>query len=187
MLSFDTEPVLRGPRLTLAPLRKTDRNGLHDAASDPLIWAMHPATTRHRRDIFDPYFDFLISAGGTLAVRDGVTIIGCSRYYPVPDQPGAWGIGFTFLDRAHWGGGWNREMKSLMLSHLLTDQPHAWFHIAPGNIRSQIATTRLGAQHQYDADLALGGPPKPTRCYAMTAHDWRDATGTDLFTAGEPV
>ena len=113
-------------------------------------------------------------------LADSGEIIGCSRLYAVPDQPGDWGIGFTFLRRSHWGGGWNREMKRLMVGHVLRQHERVWFHIAPENYRSQIATTRLGARFQYDADLALGGAPTRMKCYVMTADDWTGAGGAPL-------
>ena len=87
MPEFDIQPVLERARLTLRPLAAPDRDGLYAAASDPAIWAQHPARHRHERAVFDPYFDFLLSAGGTLAVcnRAQDQIVGCSRFYAVPD------------------------------------------------------------------------------------------------------
>lgn len=179
---FDVQPTLTGARLGLRPLAAGDRAGLFAAAGDPAIWAQHPAATRHEAATFDPYFDFLLGAGGTLAALETQSgrIVGCSRFYPVPDHPGEFGIGFTFLARSHWGGGWNREMKHLMVAHALHHVPRIWFHIAPGNLRSQIATTRLGARFAYDADLDLVGGPAANKCYTMTAGDWIDATGIAL-------
>ncbi|MBJ3761438.1 GNAT family N-acetyltransferase [Maribius pontilimi] len=178
MLDFDPQPVLTGERLSLRPLRASDRDGLYHAASDPLVWEQHPASTRHQRDVFDPYFDELLASKGTLCVRTDGTVIGCSRYYPVPAHPGEWGIGYTFLDRAHWGGAWNREMKTLMLRHAFASLPRVWFHIAQDNLRSQIATTRLGAEYQYDEALDMGVPMK---AYTLTPDQWRAATGIDLM------
>ena len=79
---FDDQPTLEGKTLRLSPLVADDREGLYAAAADPLIWAQHPARTRAERATFDPYFDFLLSAGGTLAVRSKATgqIIGCTRF-----------------------------------------------------------------------------------------------------------
>ena len=174
MADFDIQPTLVGARLSLRPMTAADRDGLYDAARDPAIWAQHPARTRHQREVFDPYFDFLLGAGGTLIARDVAqdTIIGCSRYYAAPDQPRDWAIGFTFLAAAYWGGSWNRDMKSLMLDHAYQSVQHVWFHIAPDNTRSQIATTRLGATFEYEADLELGGAIVPTKCYLLRKTDW---------------
>ena len=180
-MGLDNVPVLNGPRLTLRPLVEADRDALHAAAADPLIWEQHPARTRYLRATFDPYFDSLRDAGGTLVAREGDVVVGCSRFYPVPDHPGEWAIGFTFLARSHWGGGWNREMKALMAGHVLAHHPRVWFHIAPDNLRSQIATTRLGARHAYDADLDTGTGPVPYKCYTLTVADWTHATGAPLL------
>jgi RimJ/RimL family protein N-acetyltransferase len=174
-MMFDDAPALQGARLTLSPLRAEDRAGLHAAARDPRTWEQHPARERWRPEVFDPYFDFLLAAGGTLVARLGDEIIGCSRYYPVPDQPGDIAIGFTFLDCRHWGGAMNREMKALMLEHAFASFDRVWFHIAPANLRSQIATTRLGAVWQHDAALDLGFGLSVTKCYVLTRAAWRSS------------
>lgn len=173
-MSFDDQPTLTGPRLTLSPLASSDKADLRGAASEPRTWEQHPARDRYKPEVFDPYFDFLLAAGGTLCARQGDRVIGCSRYYSVPDQPEI-GIGFTFLTCTHWGGGWNREMKRLMVEHGFRSFDRIWFHIAPDNTRSQVATTRLGAVWRYDADLDLGFGPAATKCYEMTPESWEAA------------
>jgi len=181
---FDPQPSLTTARLSLRPLLAGDREGLFAAASDPEIWAQHPAPDRFRREVFDRYFDFLAGTGRTLVVSETRSgeIIGCSQYYPVPDHNGEVGIGFTFLARAWWGGAWNREMKAAMVAHVLKTQPRVWFHIGPDNKRSQIATTRLGARFAYDARLDLGSGASDYKCYTLTAQDWAAATGSALDT-----
>ena len=184
MTTFDANPTLDCDRLHLRPLQEADRDALYAAASDPETWAQHPASNRHEKEVFYPYFDYLLESGGTLAVvvKETDEIIGCSRFYPVPDHPGEYGIGFTFLARSHWGGSWNKEMKSLMVAHVLGHFERVWFHIAPNNQRSQIATTRLGAQFAYDAELQVGLSPAMTKCYTLTKDDWEEATGIKLST-----
>lgn len=180
--TLDISPTLLGARISLRPISEDDREPLYLAANDPAIWAQHPASNRHERSVFDPYFDNLLGAGGTLVARELATdrVIGCSQFYEVPDQPGEYGIGFTFLARSHWGGQWNREMKALMVAHVLRTCPRVWFHIGPENMRSQIATTRLGAQFVYDADLEIGLVVGPYKCYTLTIEDWLTATGQSL-------
>ena len=172
--SFDLQPTLTGPTLALRPLGRADLEGLYAAASDPGVWAGHPATNRFERAAFTPYFDFLLAAGGTLAIRDRPSgaIIGCSRYYVAPDTPEAIAIGFTFLARAFWGGAANFELKRLMLGHAFESFPAVWFHIAPTNIRSQKATAKLGAEHVRTATLDLAGTPAEWMCYRLTREDW---------------
>ncbi|WP_210270233.1 GNAT family N-acetyltransferase [Aureimonas sp. ME7] len=171
---FDDQPTLVGPTLDLRPLVSGDLDALHAAASDPLTWAGHPATERYKRENFEPYFRQLVALGGTLAVEDRAAgrIIGCSRYYVAPDQPDAISIGFTFLDRSHWGGATNRELKTLMLTHAFASFDAVWFHIAPSNIRSQKATAKLGARHVYDAVLDLAGTPTPWQCFRLDKAEW---------------
>lgn len=174
MTAFDVSPVLESPTLRLRPLTGADREPLFAAANDPEIWAQHPSKDRYQRPVFDPYFDFLLRSGGALAAIEAESgvVIGCSRFYAVPDHPGEVGIGFTFLARPYWGGRWNREMKRLMLRHAFSRLPRVWFHIGPDNLRSQIATTRLGAVFAYDAELAISQKPALMKCYWLTQAGW---------------
>ena len=118
-MAFSAKITLQSDALLLRPLESEDFEGLYAAASDPETWAGHPAKTRHERDVFRPYFEMLLTLGGTLVVEDRAqgSIIGCSRYYTAPDMPGTIAIGFTFLNNRYWGGVWNFEMKRLMLGH----------------------------------------------------------------------
>ncbi|MFR0690345.1 GNAT family N-acetyltransferase [Enterobacterales bacterium AE_CKDN230030158-1A_HGKHYDSX7] len=177
MTAFDDQPTLFGDTLHLRPLRADDFDALYAAASSPQTWAGHPAKDRHRREIFEPYFQFLVQAGGCLLILDRCTgeAIGCSRYYPVPDQPQDIGIGFTFINHRYWGGATNRELKTLMLDHAFQRFERVWFHIAPSNIRSQKGTTKLGAERVYEAELDLSGTPAPWLCYELPRERWDSA------------
>jgi RimJ/RimL family protein N-acetyltransferase len=178
--TFDDAPTLTGSHLTLAPLRTADLTELRAAAADPNIWAQHPSTDRHTPEGFDAYFAMLLVGGGTLCARETAAgrAIGMSRFYPAPDRRAEWSIGFTFLVRSHWGGAWNREMKALMLGHAFATEPRVWFHIAPGNLRSQVATTRLGAVFSHEATLDLGRGASPSLAYVLTPDAWVAATST---------
>ncbi|WP_299846395.1 GNAT family N-acetyltransferase [uncultured Roseovarius sp.] len=173
-MAFDAQPVLRSDRLLLRPLEADDYKGLHAAASDPETWAGHPAKNRHESEVFRPYFNFLLRAGGTLGIEDvsAEHIIGCSRYYTAPDMPCSISIGFTFLNHRYWGGAWNFELKKLMLGHAFQSFDEVWFHIDPTNIRSQTATRRLGAEHVYDIGLDLSGVEAPWKCYRLQKAAW---------------
>ena len=172
--TFDPQPTLVGKGLALRPLRLGDLPGLYDAASDPETWAGHSVKDRFRIEVFEPYFRFLLDSGTTLAILDRRTdrLIGCSRYYVAPDQVGDIAIGFTFLDRAYWGGRTNAELKGLMLGHAFATFKTVWFHIDPTNVRSQKATAKFGAQHAYDAELDLSGKPARWMCFRLDAADW---------------
>ncbi len=171
---FDAQPELASSLLALRPLKSEDFDELFAAAGHPEVWASHPAKDRYKRDVFEKYFAFLLNTKSTLAVIDQASgrIIGCSRYYEAPDQPGSISIGFTFLNHAFWGGGVNFELKRLMLDHAFKSFSEVWFHIAPNNIRSQKATSKLGAEHAYDATLNLSGTASPAMCFRLGKDTW---------------
>jgi N-acetyltransferase len=171
---FDRQPALCGSTLRLRPLADSDLEGMYQAASDPDIWAGHPAKDRHERQVFEPYFASLLATKTALAVIDieSGKIVGGSSYYTPPDLPDGIAIGFTFLVRAKWGGAANRELKGLMLEHAFKTYDTVYFHIATSNIRSQTATLKLGAEHLYDAELNLSIAPRLWKCYGLTRAQW---------------
>lgn len=175
-VDFDPQPRLKGRTLDLRPLAAQDFEELYAAASDPTVWAGHPIKNRHEREVFAPYFDFLLAKKSTLAVRTLETgeIVGCSSYYTAPDRLGTVSIGFTFLAADYWGGAANFEVKQLMIQHILKMLDEVWFHIDPANIRSQKATAKLGAAYQYEATLNLGGTPAPFKTYCLTRAAWEE-------------
>ena len=179
---LDPQPTLRGETIRLRPLAEADREALWQAIRDPLIWEQHPARNRHERPVFERYFAFLLSTGGTLVVEDRAgRVIGTSTFYGEPPDGTPEGsgdarerpsIGFTFLAREHWGGGTNFELKRLMLDHLFAHADTAWLHIGPDNIRSQRATGRLGARYVRDATLNTTGAPALTQCWRLDRDAW---------------
>lgn len=180
-MSFDDQPDLIGPNLRLRGLHESDRKALYHAASAPQNWAGHPVPDRYKPAVFNPYFDGLLAAGGTLVVieRARDQIIGCSRYYVAADAPGDIGIGFTFVHHSHWGGSVNFEMKSLMLGHAFETFERVWFHIDPSNIRSQKATAKLGVAECDDMELDLGSGLLRWKRYCLGKEAWllRNQTG----------
>ena len=173
-MNFEDQPHLTGETLTLAPMTAEDFEPLYLAASDPGIWAGHPVKDRHKRDVFRPYFDFLLTAGGSLVARDinSKAVIGCSKYYVAPARPDDIAIGFTFLARAYWGGASNFDLKRAMVDHALKSFGSVWFDIDPVNFRSQAATLKIGAVHRYDCEMILAQDPYMWKCYELTARNW---------------
>ena len=121
---MDRQPVLEGERLLLRPLQPDDWAALFAVASDPEIWAIHPAHDRWQEPVFRAFFDEALENGGALAVIDRASgaIVGPSRWQGHdPADGGSVEIGWTFLARSHWGGAFNPELKRLMLAHRLPD------------------------------------------------------------------
>ena len=171
---FNNRPELSDRHFTLRPLREDNREALAAAAADPGIWAGHPVKDRFKRDVFDPYFDFLLSAGGALAIREAETdrVVGCSRFYSSSDILGCVAIGFTFLTRDHWGGDANRRVKRMMLNHAFSDFDAVWFHIAPDNLRSRKATEKLGAALVDIGSFRLTNETAEWARYRLTREVW---------------
>ncbi len=143
---FDLQPTLIGELLGLRPMQQEDFDDLYAVASDPLVWAQHPAMDRYKIEIFKQLFREGIDSGGALVAidsRDG-GIIGSSRFHGYDPARSEIEIGWTFLARSHWGGAYNREMKRLMLEHAFRFVDSVVFLVAAQNFRSQRAMEKIG-------------------------------------------
>ena len=147
-MDFDLQPKLKGRLIELRPLQAEDFESLFAAASDPLIWEQHPARDRYKREVFQKFFDGAIESGGAFAVidRESGRIIGCSRYCNLDPVEHEVEIGYTFLERAFWGGAYNGELKKLMLEHAFHFVDRVLFLVGENNLRSQKALQKIGAR-----------------------------------------
>lgn len=146
---MDRQPSLEGSTLLLRPLCPDDWDALFAVASDPLIWEVHPEHDRWQEPVFRIFFADALAHRGALAVtaRDSGRIIGSSRYQAYdPADGGSVEIGWTFLERALWGGAANREMKRLMLEHAFRFVDRVDFRVGEDNIRSRAAMSRIGGR-----------------------------------------
>lgn len=146
---MDWQPVLEGERLLLRPLRPEDWADLFAVASDPEIWAIHPAHDRWQEGVFRAFFDEALTQRGAVAVIDKASgrIIGSSRWQGHdPADGGSVEIGWTFLARSHWGGAFNFELKRLMLTHALRRVERVLFRVGETNWRSRRAMEKIGGQ-----------------------------------------
>ncbi|MBX9897901.1 MAG: GNAT family N-acetyltransferase [Qipengyuania sp.] len=148
---MDRQPTLEDERLLLRPLRPDDWGALWTIASDRELWAVHPANDRWREPVFREFFADALAQGGALAAIEKSTgrVIGSSRFqeYEPANASGHGGsveIGWTFLARDHWGGGYNAEMKRLMLAHALASVERAVFVVGEDNVVSRRAMEKIG-------------------------------------------
>jgi len=153
-MQFDLQPTLKSELLELRPLRPGDFDALFAAASDPLIWEQHPESDRYKREVFQKYFDGAIESRGAFAIieRKSGWIIGSSRYCHLNPAEREVEIGWTFLERAFWGGRYNRELKSLMLDHAFRFVDRVVFVVGENNLRSQKALEKIGARFLKKSD-----------------------------------
>ena len=173
-MEFELQPTLQGKLLVLRPLAPQDFDALFRAASDPLLWEQHPEPARYSREVFEKLFAGAMESGGALAVVERATgrIIGSSRYANLDPRQSEVEIGWTFLERAFWGGACNREMKSLMLAHAFRFVERVVFVVGENNLRSQKALQKIGAKFLRRGDRpAQDG--SPNLVFAITRGDLR--------------
>ena len=158
-MAFDLQPTLEDEFVSLQPLKETDFEALYKIASDPLVWAQHPNPNRHKKDVFEVFFQGAMESKSAFLIIDKLTNmpIGTSRYYDL-DKNGLYVVvGYTFLARTHWGTTYNRATKILMLNHAFKFVNSVIFHIWEENLRSQTAIIKLGARKVHELEMAYYG------------------------------
>ena len=160
---MDRQPVLEGERLLLRPLTPGDWDALFAVASDPDVWALHPAHDRWQEPVFRAFFDDALANEGALAVIEKASgqIVGSSRFQGYdPADGGSVEIGWSFLARRLWGGGYNAEMKRLMLAHALWQVERVLFRVGADNVVSRGAMKNIGGHLTDRTDITvLAGEP----------------------------
>ena len=104
-------------------------------------------------------------------------IIGSSRYYEWNPDTREISIGYTFLERQHWGAGTNGELKDLMLEHIYQWATAVWFHVGKINIRSRYAVEKLGAVLSHEKERELEGKLFTQLYYKLEASKFRTSQG----------
>lgn len=89
MKTLDWQPSLANADVILRPLNASDWPVLYAAASDPQIWAGHPAHDRWQEPVFRRFFDEALASGGALVALDpgSGALIGSSRYVLIAPSP----------------------------------------------------------------------------------------------------
>jgi RimJ/RimL family protein N-acetyltransferase len=174
-MAFDLQPRIENQWIKLEPLAASDFDALYSVASDPLIWQQHPNQNRYQRDIFATYFKGAIESGGAFCVIDNATgaLIGSSRYYDLDEARRIVAIGYTFIARDHWGGHYNRALKTLMLDHAFQFVDRVIFHVGANNWRSRKAMEKLGGVHIGEAAVSYYGEQSHQNVvYKIDGVDW---------------
>lgn len=169
------QPFLIGSSLRLRPLKEADFDSLFSAASDPLIWELHPDKRRYTRERFEVYFRSGIESKGALAIIDlkSGKMIGSSRYCDYNSQHSSIEIGFTFLTRDYWGGAYNRELKWLMLGYAFQFIDKAYFVVGKDNFRSSAAMLKIGGVEVTDLSTTpVAGDLSTSIVYQIKKEDW---------------
>jgi len=170
-VEFDLQPTLKGTLIEIRPLTREDFDALFAAASDPLIWKQHPENDRYTKEVFQTFFDGAIESKGAFAIveRKSGRIIGSSRYCNLNPVEGEVEVGWTFLERAFWGGSFNRELKTLMLDHAFRFVDRVLFVVGEKNLRSQKALAKISARFLKKVELpARDGTMTPNLVFFIT-------------------
>ena len=172
---IDLQPTLTGDLIELRPLRPDDFDALFFAASDPLIWEQHPESDRHKREVFQEFFDGALESKGAFGIieRKSSRIIGSSRYCNLDPKNSEVEVGWTFLERQFWGGIYNRELKRLMLDHAFQFVDRVLFVVGEKNFRSQKALEKIGARFLKKKHLpARDGTLAPNLVFVITRESY---------------
>lgn len=174
-MKFNIQPILENEQVILYPLQEEDFEGLYAVASDPEIWEQHPNRDRWKKDVFRNFFDGAMQSKGAFKIVDKQTgeIAGSTRMYDYNEAENSILIGYTFYGTKYWGRGINKAVKKMMLDYLFQFVSKVYFHIGAGNIRSQIAIGRIGAEKVGEQEVAyFGEKPKLNFVYAVDKGKW---------------
>lgn len=175
-MSFNLQPILlKNELVSIQPLKQTDFEELYVVASDPLVWEQHPNKNRYERPVFENFFKGAIESQGAFLIKDELTnkVIGSSRYYDINEENKSTAIGYTFFARSHWGNGYNRAVKNLMLDYAFTYNERVIFHVGATNFRSQKAVEKLGAIKIDEVEMAyVGEPVRHNFIYLIEKKEW---------------
>jgi len=172
---IDIQPTLENEKTILYPLREADFEALYAVASDPKIWEQHPNSDRWQKDVFSSFFNVAMESKGAFKIVDKATdsVIGSSRFYGYSEREGSILIGYTFYGVQYWGKGINRSVKTLMLDHIFRSVSKVCFHVGAGNIRSQIAIGRIGAEKTGELETVSDGIAKLNFVYELDRKQWK--------------
>jgi RimJ/RimL family protein N-acetyltransferase len=175
-MNFNLQPTLESELIEIVPLQQNDFEKLYEVASDPLVWEQHPNKNRYQRAIFQNFFNGAIESKGAFLVceKENGKVIGSSRYYDLDKEKNTVAVGYTFIDRAYWGKGYNNVLKQLMFDHAFKFVDKIILHIGATNFRSQKATEKLGAKKIADLDVAYyGEETKLNFAYQVDRQNWQ--------------
>lgn len=143
---FNLQPTLENDLLIIRPMQADDFDSLYNVASDPLVWAQHPAKDRYQLPVFTALFEDGLASGSAFVVIDKATnaIIGSTRFNPVKESVNAIEIGWSYLACAYWGGITNKSQKHLLMDYAFQHVENVLFYINKDNVRSRKAVEKLG-------------------------------------------
>jgi len=190
--------VVRGPRFSLRPLVAADAPALFELGSDPDVtrfFSWGPYREEGEALAFIESLDVQRERGERLELAivdesdEPIGITGLSDFAS-RDRRAVVG---TWLGRAHWGSGANRESKALVLA--LAFRSLGLIRVSalasPQNVRSIAALQRLGFVHEgvLRGWHVHGGVPRDVTVLRMLHDEWERTPLAEVPVTieGEPV
>jgi RimJ/RimL family protein N-acetyltransferase len=177
---------LEGRLVVLEPLGPEHEEGLFAAAADPEIWRWMPVRANASREAFHAWLVDAVErtqAGVDVAFatleRASGRPIGSTRYLTLRPEHRGLEIGWTWVERAAWGGGANVEAKLLMLEHAF--ERHGCMRVElktdARNERSRRAIEALPARFEgvfRKHMLVQDGDVRDSAYYSVVDAEWPD-------------
>jgi N-acetyltransferase len=151
--SLSKRPTLSGPRVILLPLATSHHDVLLAAAADGELWNLK-VTVVPGPDTIDDYIATALAGrdAGTvmpfsIAVKEGLRIVGSTRYWKIDRKNRSLEIGHTWLAASHQRSFVNTEAKYLLLRYAFEvfQMIRVQFTTDELNERSRAALLRIGA------------------------------------------
>jgi RimJ/RimL family protein N-acetyltransferase len=167
--------ALEGSIVRVESIDERHRAGLREAAErEPQIhrYTLLPALG------FDRWFDMALEAESEVpfVVHVEGRPVGSTRYMNIEPLHGRVEIGWTWLERAHWGTGANIETKYLLLRHAFEDwgAMRVEFKTDARNLRVRGALLGVGASFEGIArkHMKLADSIRDSAWYAVVDDDW---------------
>lgn len=169
---------LEGRIVTLEPIAERHRGALHEAAErDPSI---HRYTNMYSLG-FDRWFDLALASTAEVpfVVHVGGQPVGSTRYLNVELFHRRAEIGWSWLERSHWGTGANDEAKYLLLEHAFerAGLMRVEFKTDARNERARGALEAIGGRFEgiFRKHMVLPDAIRDSAWYAIVDDDWPEA------------
>jgi N-acetyltransferase len=166
---------LEGRIVRLEPIAEQHREGLREAAErDPQI---HRYTNMYSFG-FDRWFDLALASEKEVpfVVHVDGRPVGSSRYLNIEQLHRRLEIGWTWLERAHWGTGANVETKYLLMRNAFEgwDAMRVEFKTDARNLRVRGALLGVGASFEgiFRKHMVLPDSIRDSAWYAVVDDDW---------------
>ena len=171
---------LVGRIVRVEPIEERHREGLRAAAeAEPQI---HRFTNMYTLG-FDRWFDLALASETEVpfVVHVGDRPVGSSRYLNVEPFHKRVEIGWTWLERAHWGTGANVEAKYLLLRNAFEDwgAMRVEFKTDARNLRVRGALLGVGASFDgiFRKHMILPDSIRDSAWYSIVDDDWPRVKG----------